>query len=356
MSGLEFEHHDSLSAIAPEWDELVSRVGASPFCRPGWFEAWWQAFGRGHVEVYSLRRDGELAAVLPLAERHGMQRALSNWHTPELEIPALDSDARKALMRRVLHTTRTSLQLGMLTAGTADAHDFATMAHHEGMRIIPRLIERSPYVRLDGSYEDYERTLPQRRRSELRRRRRRLAERGELTFHVETGEERLDALLAEGFAVEGSGWKTEQGTAILSHPETRDFYRLVADWAAPRGSLRLAFLRLDSRPIAFHFTIEEAGSAYQLKGGYEPEFRELAPGQLLVQDMIRWAFGRELRTYEFLGADEAFKLDWTASLRERIALHAFPHSATGAVAWGAQSYGRPFAKRARNLLRRAAPA
>jgi CelD/BcsL family acetyltransferase involved in cellulose biosynthesis len=120
--------------------------------------------------------------------------------------------------------------------------------------------------------------------------------------------------------------------------------------------LRLAFLRLDGRPIAFHFTIEDGGSAYQLKGGYEPEFRELAPGQLLVQDMIRWAFARDLRTYEFLGADEAFKLDWTASLRERIALHAFPHSATGAVAWGAQSYARPFAKRARQLLRRAAPA
>src|SRR4051812_50019434 len=70
--------------------------------------------------------------------------------------------------------------------------------------------------------------------------------------------------------------------------------------------------------------------------------------------MIRWAFGRGLRTYEFLGADEAFKLDWTASLRERIALHAFPRSPAGAVAWTAQSYGRPLAKRARDVLRRAA--
>ena len=351
MSTLTLERHSSLSAIAPEWDELVRHAGASPFCAPGWFDAWWQAFGRGHLEVFGLRREGALLAVLPVAERHGMRRALSNWHTPELEIPAVDSAARRELLRHILGGTRTSLQLGMLTAGTEDAHDFATVAHDEGLRVLPRLVERSPFVALEGTYEGYERTLTQRRRSELRRRRRRLAERGTLSFELATGSERLDELLAEGFAVEGSGWKAEQGTAILSRPETRSFYRLVAEWAAPRGSLRLAFLRLDGKPIAFHFTIEEGGSAYQLKGGYDTEFREFAPGQLLVQDMIRWAFGRGLRTYEFLGADEAFKLDWTASLRDRIALHAFPRSPAGVVAFGAQSYGRPLAKRARNLLR-----
>jgi CelD/BcsL family acetyltransferase involved in cellulose biosynthesis len=352
VSVLEFERQDALAPIAADWEALVRGTRASPFAAPGWFEAWWAAFGRGRLEVFTLRRDGELIAVLPLAERHGMRRALTNWHTPELEIPAVDSAARRALLRRVLKTTRTSLQLAMLTAGTEDAHDFATVATEEGLRILPRLIERSPFIRLERSYEEYERTLSQRRRSELRRRRRRLDEHGTLTFEVETGEQHLDLLLAEGFAVEGSGWKTEQGTAIVSRPETEAFYRLAAGWAAPRGSLRLAFLRLDGRPIAFHFTIEEGGSAYQLKGGYDPALREFAPAQLLVQEMIRWAFLRGLETYEFLGADEAFKLDWTASLRERIALHAFPHSPSGAVAWTAQSYARPLAKRARSLLRR----
>jgi CelD/BcsL family acetyltransferase involved in cellulose biosynthesis len=354
VSVLEFEQQDALGPIAAEWDALARRTNSSPFSAPGWFDAWWHAFGRGRLEVLTLRRDGELIAVLPLTERHGVRRALTNWHTPELAIPAVDSDARRALLRRALRSTRTSLQLGMLTAGTEDAHDFATVASEEGLRILPRLIERSPFVRLEPGYEEYERTLSQRRRSELRRRRRRLCERGTLTFEVETGEARLDALLAEGFAVEGSGWKTEQGTAIVSRPDTEAFYRLVAAWAAPRGSLRLAFLRLDGHAIAFHFTIEEGRSAYQLKGGYEPELREFAPGQLLVQEMIKWAFLRGLDTYEFLGADEAFKLDWTASLRERIALHAFPRSPSGAVAWTAQSYGRPLAKAARDLLGRRA--
>ena len=346
------ECHDSLAPLADEWEALVARVGATPFVNPGWFDAWWRAFGRGRLQVFALRRHGELAAVLPVAVRRGMRRSLTNWHTPELEVPAADPASRRALLQQVLETTRTPLELGMLTSGLADADDFDTAARKQGLRMLRRTIEYSPYVTIEGDYEAYEKTLAQRRRSELRRRRRRLSERGELTFEIADGKAGLDALLAEGFAVEGSGWKTEEGTAILSRPDTEAFYRYVAQWAAPRGSLRLAFLRLDGKPIAFHFTIEEGGSAYQLKGGYEPAFREFAPGQLLVQDMIRWAFARGLRTYEFLGADEAFKLDWTASLRERIALHAFPRSPGGAVAWTAQSYGRPLAKRARDLVRR----
>jgi CelD/BcsL family acetyltransferase involved in cellulose biosynthesis len=350
---LQLERHDSLAPLAGEWDALVAEVGATPFVNPGWFDAWWRAFGRGRMEVFALRDDdGRLAAVLPLAVRHGTRRSLTNWHTPELEVPARDPATRRALLRHVLEAASTSVELQMLTDGIDDLDAFVEAARAHGLRMLRRTIEYSPYVVIDGDYDAYERTLAQRRRSELRRRRRRLAERGELTFEVLDGSERLAALLAEGFAVEGSGWKTEEGTAIISRPETEAFYRYVAEWAAPRGSLRLAFLRLDGKAIAFHFTIEEAGSAYQLKGGYDPVFRELAPGQLLVQDMIRWAFSRGLRTYEFLGADEAFKLDWTASLRERIALHAFPRSASGAVAWTAQSYGRPLAKRARDLVRR----
>jgi CelD/BcsL family acetyltransferase involved in cellulose biosynthesis len=346
------DRHESIAPLAAEWDALVDQQAASPFSRPGWFDAWWQAFGQGRLEVFALRSGGDLVAVLPLAHRHGARRALSNWHTPEFEVPALGSASRRALMQRVLDSSRTPLELGMLTTGRDDADDFAAAADALGVRLLTRTIEYSPYVRIEGGFEDYERTLAQRRRSELRRRRRRLSERGTLTFEIATGPEHLDDLLAEGFAVEGSGWKTEQGTAILSRPETEAFYRLVARWAAARGSLRLAFLRLDGRPIAFHFTIEERGSAYQLKGGYDPALRELAPGALLIQEMIKWAFARGLRTYEFLGADEAFKLDWTASLRERIAMHAFPRSPSGAVAWTAQTYGRPLAKRARDLVRR----
>jgi CelD/BcsL family acetyltransferase involved in cellulose biosynthesis len=352
MRALSLELHDAIAPLAPEWDQLVERAETGPFSRPGWFEAWWHAFGAGRLEIATLRQDGELAAVLPLLRRLGTRRSLTNWHTPEFEVPAVDAAARAALFGRVLRRTRMPLTLTLLTAGSPEASALRAAARAARMPTLSHTVERSPYVQIEGEWERYLLTLPRRMRSELRRRRRRLEERGSLALEVATGDERLAELLDEGFAVETSGWKAQAGTAILSRPDTVAFYTRVAGWAAERGSLRLAFLRLDGRPLAFHFTIEDGGAAYQLKGGYDPEFREFAPGTLLIHDMLAWAFARGLRTYEFLGAEEDFKLDWTSGVRDRLAIQAFPHSPAGAAGWCAYAYGRPAAKRARDLVRR----
>ena len=171
-------------------------------------------------------------------------------------------------------------------------------------------------------------------------------------LEISGGDGRLAELLHEGFEVETSGWKARAGPAIVSKSQTRDFYTRVARWAAEQGSLRLAFLRLDERPLAFHFTIEEDGVAYQLKGGYDAEFREFGPGNLLISEMLAWAFRRGLRAYEFLGAEEEFKMDWSSGLRERLAIQALPRSPAGAAGWCAYACGRPAAKRAREVVRR----
>jgi CelD/BcsL family acetyltransferase involved in cellulose biosynthesis len=63
MDSSAFEFGD-LDEATPEWDALALRLGASPFSRPGWFRAWWGAFGRSAPRIGLLRRDGELTGVL----------------------------------------------------------------------------------------------------------------------------------------------------------------------------------------------------------------------------------------------------------------------------------------------------
>lgn len=350
MSAERLEIHSTFEPVAGEWDALVDRTAAGPFARPGWYQAWWDAFGQGDLEIAVLRRGVDVAAVLPLHVRRGARRSLTNWHTPELAIPADDHAARAALLAGVLGGSRLPVTLSILTAGRPEAAAVPAAAAASGMRLLLHVAERSPYVALDGDWETYAAGLPRRRRSELRRRRRRLEELGAVTFEVADGTERLEPLLREGYGVEGSGWKLQEGTAIVSSPETERFYSAVARWAAARGTLRLGFLRVDGRAVAFHLTLEESGVAYLLKGGYDPELRALSPGQLLIGEMLHWAFGRGLRTYEFLGAEEDFKRDWTSDLRDRLTARAFPRSAAGSVGFAAYAYGRPVAKRARELV------
>src|SRR5215212_814274 len=149
------ELHEAIAPLAPEWEELADRTGTGPFSRPGWFEAWWEAFGRGRLEIATLRRHGELAAVLPLVRRHGTRRSLTNWHTPEFEIPALDPPARATLLREVLEHART-----LLTAGRPDPDAFTAAARVARMPTLKHTVERSPFVQIDGDWERYQQTLP----------------------------------------------------------------------------------------------------------------------------------------------------------------------------------------------------
>jgi CelD/BcsL family acetyltransferase involved in cellulose biosynthesis len=224
-----------------------------------------------------------------------------------------------------------------------------------GYRSRRRLLERSPYLEIDGDWEKYVKSRRTKFVANLGRRRRRLSELGELTVECFVGGPDLDRALDDGFSVEGSGWKTERGTAIASDPQTEMFYRDFARSAAERGWLRLWFLRLDGRPLAFKYGIESGGVQYFLKGGYDPAYKQHSPAQVLQYDVLRACFDSGATRYEFGGEIEPFKLEWTDAVRDRIAVQAFAPTAGGRLDWNARSRVWPAVKRARAAAGRLRP-
>jgi CelD/BcsL family acetyltransferase involved in cellulose biosynthesis len=194
-------------------------------------------------------------------------------------------------------------------------------------------VQAAPYITIDGDWDAYEGGLRRKFRSELRRRRRRLEEEGRLTLEISDGTERLVELLEEGFSVEGAGWKGDYGTSIASRPETRRFYSDVARWAAGRGWLRLAFLRLDGRALAFDYCLEYDDTHYLLKTGYDPAYRKFAPGMIIRHRMLERAFHEGITTYDFLGmgSDFAWKREWADAQQERLFMHMFAPTAPGVL-------------------------
>jgi len=217
--------------------------------------------------------------------------------------------------------------------------------------VIARPVLRSPYVALDGDFESFEATLDSKFKREAKRRRRKLGEEGEVTVAFEDGRADLARLLDEGFAIERSGWKAERGTAIAQSAETDGFYREVAAWAAERGWLQLGFLRLDGRAIAFSYSLVLAGTVYVVKVGFDSELRRYAPGTILTREAIERAYSQGLRCYDFLGAEDRYKLDWTDDVRERVRVQAFGRTGRGMAEFAAWRYGRPAAKWAAAAVR-----
>lgn len=336
-----------IDRAASSWDRLAGELGATPFDRPGWLRAWWDAFGQGVPELHTAEAaDGELSALL-LTRRAGARRTSStNWHSISSGLLARDAAAAAALGARLVADRPPRLTLQFLDEAGPVTEGLVEGLSRAGYEVRARPLEQPPFLALSGAYADFERTLGKNLRGDVRRRRRRLDEAGEVVLDLRDGTEGLDALLDEGFAIEGSGWKTAAGTAIVSRPETARFYRRLAHWAAGSGWLSLAFLRLDGTAIAFHLNLVHDGVLYHLKGGFDPAFERFSPGKLLHAAMIEDAFARGLRRYEFLGSDEPYKLKWSTGERRLVTVEAFAPTLAGRAHGLAHRHLRPLAARA----------
>jgi CelD/BcsL family acetyltransferase involved in cellulose biosynthesis len=340
---------EAIAPIAGEWDALVHRTGAPPFMRPGWVAAWCAAFGTGPLSVVCAWRDGRLAGVLPLQRRSGALTSTTNGQTPAFGPVAEDAEVARALARATFAAAPRHVHLAHLDASDPALAELERVAADAGYRLLRTTIQRSPVVALAARAAPGT-GLSAKDAANLRRRRRRLARTGRVAVEVSDGAERLDELLREGLRLEGSGWKERRGTAIASRGDTRRFYDDVARWARAEGLLRLAFLRLDGRGLAFELALQDARAWWFLKGGYDPGAARHAPGKLLAHEMIARAAAAGLERFEFLGAAEAWKVEFTRECRERVRVQAFAPTTFGAADRLAQTgyrrYAWPLARRA----------
>ena len=340
-----------LEQITPEWEDLSLRTGATPFLSPGWVIAWWRAFGSGRLEIVSVRRGDRLVGLVPVARRRSGVVSPTNWHTPEFGFLAEDSDAERELATRLVDLGSSRVDLSFLTPESGLSACLQA-GRERRLSSIVRPVRRSPHVELGESFDDYLQRVRRSQLADVLRRRRRLEEAGRIEFSFEDGRTRLDELLAESFRVEASGWKGRRGVAIASDPRTMSFYTEIAQWAARRGILRLALLRLDGVAIAAQFQLEQDGVNWGLKTGYDEAHRRFAPGLVLLIESFAHYFEKGVRRFELLGAADAHKLAWATGVRESSRMQLFSRGPLGGVQYCAFRLGRPAAKRALALLRR----
>ncbi|MGZ4871420.1 MAG: GNAT family N-acetyltransferase, partial [Candidatus Angelobacter sp.] len=121
--------------------------------------------------------------------------------------------------------------------------------------------------------------------------------------------------LEKFYALEASGWKGVEGTAIKCDPRTRQFYDAVAQAAARDGYLSLDFLELNGKPIAGHFAFNLRGRYFLAKAGYDENFRRHGPGQLLVNEILGQTPQRGLREFDFVGPATWDESRWASARR-----------------------------------------
>jgi CelD/BcsL family acetyltransferase involved in cellulose biosynthesis len=187
------------------------------------------------------------------------------------------------------------------------------LARHDKWAVGSWNARRSPYIRLGCGVEGLDGINGSHRY--LRKRFERLSRFGPVDVELITDKSEVHGAMKDGLRIEAAAWKGDQGTAILSDPDVTTFYTRLAEREAELGNLRLSFLRVGGKRISFSYILRSQYTLYGVKIGYDPEYQAYSPGHLHLNLILRDAFAEGYKEYDFLGADDAWKFDWTNESR-----------------------------------------
>lgn len=308
--------------LAPWWNQCPGpRI--YPYLRHDWFSLWASSFlGPGsQLEVILWKRDGELAAALPLWRKGLKSRSLSNAHSEVFDLvassdPEVGVQVVRGLRRRpVTRFFRLDANSPLASASTSRWH-------------VDRQVE-SLFVDLNDGIEAVWEGMSRNLRSNLRRNEHKLERMGEVVY-LDNSDEALPDALDNCLDLEAAGWKGRNGTAIVSRDDTKLFYRGLADLAREKGWLRLGALLVADRLVAFEFSIDYAGRRFWLKSGYDEELAG-SPGLVLKWRAIQEAVRLGLEAYELGGEAEDWKRQWARQTRSRMNVTALGSAGPGGI-------------------------
>ncbi len=315
--------YSSFLALEAVWNRLVNASGLDhPFLEHAWVRTWWECFGAGAEPRILVVRDGdEPIAIAPLLATTTLMFGVKirrlgffyNAHVPRggFIVARRANDAYAAIWEHISrYRDWDVVQLCQLPEDSPSLGAIEQFAREDGCFTGTWISGASPYIQIDGSWQQYHASLATKHRGNLRNRFKRLREIGPVELEKVREREEVDAALADGVRLEAAAWKRDAGTAIVCDPRVSRFYSLLARRAADKGWLRLHFLRAGETRIAFDFSLEYRGRLYLLKLGYDPEFAIYSSSNLLLSMVLEDAFGRGVKKYDFLGDSANWKSCW----------------------------------------------
>lgn len=335
------ELYDSFEPLRSAWSDLARRSG-NVFATPELAETWWRHFGGGRrLAVAAARRDGEVAALVPLYvwRERPLRIVRLVGHRVADELGPLAAPEDRPLAAELVREALARLRADALVAEQLPRD--AGWRGLLGARELSR--EGNPVLRFDGrGWDDVVRAWSGNLRSKVKRTERKLERDHDSSYRLSDEPSRLDDDLATLFRLHRMRWSGHASAFAAREAFHRDF----APLALERGWLRLWLLELDGAPAAawYGFRFGDAVSYYQL--GRDPSHDALSVGFALLVHTMRAALEEGATEYRFLRGDEPYKYRF-ATADEGLETLGLPCGALG----GAALAGAAAARAARRAYR-----
>ena len=283
-------------SLASAWDDLANNAAEPNAFNESWFlrSALEQFDPEARVKLFTLWEKSELVALMPIAPLPNYGRwpvpHIQNWlhhntflGTPLVRtgfethfwselLPLLDRQPGSALFAHFNCLAIDGPLAAALQMVCKTARRRCALVHREERALLEAGMSTAEY---------FEAAVRGKKRKELRRQKNRLGEEGELTFVSQWDEAGLDEWTAEFLALERSGWKGSNGSALDCSEQTRMLFINALRGAAHRNRLERLALRLDGRPLAMLVNFLSAPGSFSFKTAFDEATSRYSPGVLL---------------------------------------------------------------------------
>jgi len=307
-----------------DWNDLVLRdPDGTVFHTPEFLKLYWEEFGERPEHLlfaFGEEEDGTQTAAVAFERAGETIRFLGGTEVTDYMGPVADPDGAEAFAKELfVALARRDEWRDADLRGLAEDRAWlrlledAARAQDLGTDVTDDQNGVAPFLPLPGSYDEYLASLPAKLRHEIKRKARKLeTEIG--PWHVcrattEDLEPSLDTFVELHRTSEGP-------KGVFMVPGMEIFFRRLGEAFLPRGIFSLTFIELEGhRKLAgtIGFRFKTTSSLYN--SAFDRAWQSLAPGMVLVAEVIREAIDEGCDRFDLLKGDYAYKYRFGARKR-----------------------------------------
>jgi CelD/BcsL family acetyltransferase involved in cellulose biosynthesis len=301
--------------IEPEWRRIYEQdVSATPFSSPDWALAWSHHLAEGARPLILLAESGsDPVGLIPLVRRRrGPFRTLEMLGEGPADYWDIVArpDAAPAVREAFVHWLGRNAGRwdALIVKGVVAASDTDRALRSGSLRFARQPPIIAPRLRLPASFDEWLAGMPSDRRSNVRRRRRRLVDAGAVIETVDPSAD-IEAAVRRWHELRERQWATRDVPMTPLHrtPAFRSFMTELVQRMLPAGEVAFWEVRMRGDVVASYINLADDRTLYAYLGGYDPDVSRLGIGTVMTAHAIAESIEAGRSHLDFLIGQERYK-------------------------------------------------
>jgi len=315
------------------WNRLALSMNIpSIFCTWEWIYTWLEQYGSAYEPfILSISDADEIKGFFPLAFDKSndtfKSKTLLYCGSKELYPDHLDIICEESETDRCVLSVFDFLSNGFKEWDVLDvsllAESSGLLTHLRGkdtdFEADIKQISTAPFITLSGTFDEYTKRFTSKKRYNIRSSQRKLHEQFGMLYTA-CEQQGIDKGMETLFELHALRADMKNMKSNFNRPDIKRFHCALAKRASDNGWLFFRSLNNDTETIASMYSFVFGGHLFYYQIGFNPKWERYSPGTVLIYEVLKEAFSRGYKEFDFLRGGEEYKSSWTDELRPLFAL------------------------------------